>query len=121
MGFLRRNPVDRVGQVVDVVVQGAELLYQGAAVDTLTLRFYAAPTSDEPDELPTHLQKALLVNYACMEIYNLIEDGVEGAKTNTQAYERRYQRALSQLAAWADRQKPREPKFIADTSGDWPG
>jgi hypothetical protein len=115
MGYLSRNPIAQTGPIFDVCVQGNSILYQGAAVDTLTLRFYAEPTSEEPDELPTHLQKPLLFNYACKEIFNLIEDGIEGAKVNTNKYERDFNMALGKLAAWAEGIKPREPKVMADS------
>lgn len=113
MGFLDRNPTADVGPVCDVCVQGSSLLYQGAAIDTLTLRYYAAPTSAEPDEIPLHLQKPLLFNYACKEIFELIEDGVEGAKVNTDKYEQRFNQALGKLMSWANAIKPREPKIMA--------
>jgi len=120
MGFLDRNQVDRVGAICDVCVQGNNLLYQGAADDTLTLRFYSAPTGNEPDEIPSHLQKALLHNYACKEIFNIIEDGMEGAKVNTRKYESSFAVAMSKLSIWADKQRPREPKIMAETRCDIP-
>jgi len=65
------------------------------AVDTaytkaapLTIHYFRLPVDmedddDTPDGIPTQFQKKLLVNYACKEIFSLIEDGIEGQQVNT--------------------------------------
>jgi hypothetical protein len=120
LAFLENHPVlTQVGLVEDVVIQGVNLLYQGMSADTLTLRYYKAPTTlvlaaDVPAELPSHLHKPLLVSYACKEIYNEIEDGIEGGTPNTDKYDRLFQRALATLSSWCLESKPREPKYVRD-------
>jgi hypothetical protein len=52
-----------------------------------------------PYWLPDHLQHELLVSYACKEIFNETEDGVEASKVNTLRYEARFQAALARLDA----------------------
>lgn len=69
---------------------------------TLTVFFYAAPTlleeeDDEPTYIPAHLQRRLLVNYACKEIFSEIEQGLEGALPDTKKHDTEYQRALTDL------------------------
>lgn len=120
--FLEKYPVqDQVGLITDVAIQGSDLLYQGMAADTLTLRYYAAPTAltvnaSIPAELPEHLHKALLVNFACRELYTQIEDGIEGGTPNTTKFDKLYQRALIALRGWAALSQPKEPKYVRDMS-----
>jgi hypothetical protein len=82
--------MDRDGDVVEVIEYGGNLYYQGipTVMDELTVHFYRLPVemsadSDTPDGIPLSFQKKLLVNFACKEIFNLIEDGIEGQKINT--------------------------------------
>jgi len=82
--------MDGSGDVVDTIEYGGNLYYQGIPVvaETLTLHYFKAPTEmedddDEPDGIPIAFQKKLLVNYACKEIYGLIEDGIERQPINT--------------------------------------
>jgi hypothetical protein len=92
--------VDGVGSPGDVeacCVRGQRLYYQcvPATADVLRLHFYRRPVdmsamSDQPDGIPYHLHSNLLVNYACKEIYGLIEDGVDEKKINTRKYEDRF-------------------------------
>lgn len=120
MHLLEKYPaLDQVGLIVEVAVDGGNLIYQGMADDTLTLRYYSAPTplvndNDIPSELPTHLHKALLVNFVCRELFAIIEDGLEGKTPNTDKYDMLFKRAMSILHGWADQQRPREPKYTRD-------
>lgn len=59
--------------------------------------FIDALSDDIPNCLPDHLHKSLLVSYAAKEIFNEIEDGIEGRKINTERYEGKYQQALTAL------------------------
>lgn len=114
--------LNQSGTVNAVCLKGRTLYYQGipsSSVD-LTVWFYQYPTeldddTDEPSCLPAHLHYRLLVNFACMEIFNEIEDGIEGAKQNTNHYMTQYQLALNDLhreigAADAD------PQYVEDES-----
>jgi len=83
----------RVGKVTNVIDQGNLLYYQSIPSDpeVLTVQYYRKPTdmalsTDEPDGIPIHLQKSLLVNHAAWKIYELIEDGIEGPGVNTKRY-----------------------------------
>jgi hypothetical protein len=111
------NRLDHSGPVSEVTIRGGDLYYQGIpGVPTeLTLFYYRKPTllvdydpsgedgeagdlaDDIPDGIPEPFQKGLLVNYACKEIFDEIEDGMDGEKLNTQRYEAKYQAALAKL------------------------
>lgn len=122
--FERYQLQDEVGEIRDVVIMGSNLLYQPSATDVLRLSYYKEPTvltesTDIPSEIPSHLQKALLVNFALKEIYGTIEDGFDGNRKNVDIYTALYSRALGQLAAWCAESVPREPKYVRDTNGNW--
>lgn len=103
--FMESNPLlSRTGTIYEVVEQAGSLYYQGIPTDPeeLTVHFYRFPVDmvedgDTPDGIPTHLQKQLLVNYACKEIFALIEDGIEGQQVNTMKYLALFQKALRTL------------------------
>jgi hypothetical protein len=90
MRFLSLNPEQDAGSVRACAVKGKRLLYRDipSVAETLTVHYYQTPTpmsgdDDEPTGIPEHLQYQILVGYACSHIFNLIEDGMEGAKVNT--------------------------------------
>lgn len=81
-----------VGNVETVALEGSTLWYQKIpeTAETLTILYYKNPASldrdsDEPSDIPEHLQRALLVNGAAKLVYDVIEDGIEGEKVNTKA------------------------------------
>jgi hypothetical protein len=56
--------------------------------EQLTVHYFRYPTlitgtSQTPDGIPDELQVDILVNITAADIYNLIEDGIEGLKVNT--------------------------------------
>lgn len=55
--------------------------------------------SDKPCCLPPHLAGPLLVSFACREIFERLEEGVEGKKVQTVAYARRFEAAMAELLA----------------------
>ncbi len=110
------------GIITQACVDGANLLYQGKDDDTLTLKYYKLPTAilianvatAVPTEIPYHLQKTLLVSYCCKEIFAEIEDGLEGAKVNTDYWTGQFNRAMASLSQFVAKNKPREPKYVRD-------
>jgi len=87
-----------------VAVSGGRLYYAPtpAAAETLDLIYHAKPTpyegdDDETDYIPVHIGHRILQAYACKEIYELIEDGVEGQKVNTAKWEQKYAEQLQEL------------------------
>lgn len=91
--FISRYPVLETGDSLDAcVVHGKTLFYHPAAIKTITFSYYKEPDlledeEDSPDCIPGHLQRRLIVGYVCREIFNQIEDGIEGQKVNTNHYD----------------------------------
>ena len=118
--FIDRHPVADTGSSVsDVAINGNTLFYDPIpdSAETLRVEYLRAPTtltsSGEPDGIPTHLHESLLVPFAAKEIFNLIEDGVEGQKVNTQMNEGLYRRAMQDLHQFVGYMDS-EPNYIAD-------
>jgi len=96
--------LDKAGIITSVVEKGGKFYYQGIppVAEDVTLHYYRKPTdmsnnTDEPDGIPSQLQKELLVNHTCWKIFELIEDGLEGPGVNTQRYMELFERALKVL------------------------
>lgn len=53
--------------------------------------------ANAPEGIPAHLHDPLLVSYAAWQIYSIIEDGVDGAKVNTNYWQAQYFGALKKL------------------------
>jgi len=96
--------LNKRGQVTDVAEQGGNLYYQGipTAETVITVHYYKAQTplalaSSVPSAIPAHLQIPLLVNYACREIWKIIEDGIDGGVINTTKHNSLFTAALRTL------------------------
>jgi len=96
--------LDQNGYIVGVAVSGSNLHYQRipSSSETLTLHYYRVPTDmsdddDEPDGLPAHLAKPLIVHHACAAIFSEIEQDLQGQKVNTQYHEGKFNEYLSKL------------------------
>jgi hypothetical protein len=103
--FRQFGTVDTKGSVVGVTVRGSKLYYQRLAAETLKLYYYAHPTkftalTDLVDELPEHLAKSLLVNYACSQIWSKREDANEAQRVNTQHHLALFEQAMQELQAY---------------------
>jgi hypothetical protein len=99
------SQLDQSGVVVGIAVKGRRFYYQRipSTEETIRVNYWGYPERMEtryskPTFLPVHLVEALLVNYACAEIYSEIEDGIEGQKVNTQFYQSKYDKALADLS-----------------------
>jgi hypothetical protein len=80
---------------------------------------------DKPEGLPPHLAGPLLTAYACRELFERLEEGADGGKTQTTAYARRYEGLLAELVgAFGPRQREAvDVPHAADPYGfgeDWP-
>jgi len=92
------------GDVSHVAVVGRELFYQAqpSVATTLVLHYYRKPTplaaeDDEPSCLPVHYHNRLLESYACGEIFELIEDGLEGGTPNTDRQQKKFWALVGEL------------------------
>jgi len=111
----------KTGNVEHAAVSNRVLYYQGipATRRTLSLNYYRKPTlmandRDTPIMLPSHLQRRLLVNYACKELFSRIEDGLDGKKANTAYHAMEFDRAFKELELWII-PRASEPIAINDT------
>lgn len=77
--YFSRLPVD---MVITAQVTGPPLI---PAVDSV------------PDGIPTHLQYRLLVNFACKEMFRVLETSVDLSRNDEQKHNIEYQKALTDL------------------------
>lgn len=110
---------------------GPKLYVQGVpdydSGETVRLSYYKKPTFFTPttateavteiDFIPEELQSQLLVNYACKEVFNEIEDGVEGTKVNWNTYRKRYDTAFGRLFEVIG-QSPQQPQYVIKTQAE---
>jgi len=121
--FRKRYPLlDSTGSVECVCVAGRLLYYQGrpAAADTVSLVYYRFPTpldllalQVEPDGIPAQFHEKLLVSHGAWEIYDEIEDGLDGKQVNTRKYLERYSQAIVELEEFLGA-PDRAPRYIRD-------
>ena len=95
---------DDTGDVTGVAIDGSNLHYQGipSTAETIQLHYYTQPTllsddTDTPSCLPMHLARRILVAYCCKELFTLIEDGIDGQKTNTSYWNARFEQLFREL------------------------
>ena len=116
--FIAKFPVLKTGSSIEAcVLHGSNLFYHPATDETVAVSYYAAPTElvdfdDEPTCIPGHLHRRLIVSYACKEIFNRIEDGMEGAKVNTEHYNADFFEAVMALDRFIG--DDGIPQYIAD-------
>lgn len=108
-GLLMRDVgrIDQAGRVIGVAVYGSRFYYQRipSSTESLTMWYYEQPTAmtertDTPDCLPEHLATQLLCNYARWRFFAQIEDGIEGAKVNTEYWKGEYEVVMAELQAF---------------------
>jgi hypothetical protein len=85
--------LDEVGAVESTAVENQLLWYQPipATAETITVIGYATPAdlvndTDTTTYLPDFLHRGIIVYGAAASVFNLIEDGMDGAKANTKHY-----------------------------------
>ena len=107
MAALRRAcPAARHGRPRLAVLAGGRLHVRPAPAQDVVVGFdyhrlpapLAAP-GDKPEGLPVHLAGPLLVAYACRELFERLEEGADGIKTQTAAYGKRHEVLLAELTA----------------------
>ncbi len=102
--FLVDNSDESSGGVFVCAINGSRLHYRDipTAATALTVHYYQTPetlvsVSDTPSCIPAILHRKLIVGYVCREIFNKIEDGIEGQKINTNYYATEYAGGLLDL------------------------
>ena len=106
--------LSETGNVEAVAQEGSVLWYARSPAEDVpaTVLYVAFPAlleeggvHDEPVELPAFLHRDLLVYGVCALLFNLIEDGVDGAKTNTQVYSMLWEKGIVRLQEWLGRNR----------------
>jgi hypothetical protein len=118
------NMIDQTGRVLGVAQKGRRLFYQRipSSAETVRINFFKFPDpidrrTSKVDVLPYHLVDDLLVNYACKEIFEEIEDGLEGEKVNTNHYTNKWKEAVGDLIQfWGP---PKRIPVEIETEIDW--
>ena len=112
--------IDRVGPVRQCATKGTRLYYQQvpSEAEQLRVNYFAYPErlrtrNDKPTCLPAHLIDKLLLNYACEELFDKIEDALEGQKPNTIYYGKKYEEAKARLNDFLGPEE-REPQEFTD-------
>lgn len=131
MEFMKKYPdLDWTGAAVEVAsVRARRLYYQPLvlATDTLTIYYYRLPTpmvalddpgpldQTSPDGLPSHLADDLLVNFAAVEVWKLIEQD-DMQQSNVAKYAQRFNSAMADLLQFVS-PPDGEPDYIRDEWG----
>ncbi len=95
--------LDLPGRVIGATVQGLNLFYQRipSTPETLQINYVAKPAdlleNDDTDIYLPVFAHDLLLNYACWKAYSVIEEGMDGSKTQTGYYLNEYNKALSKF------------------------
>ena len=77
-----------------------------------------ADTGEDIDYLPQRIGENAIVAYAAKEIYAIIEDGVDGKKTNTEKWEAAYALELSKISSrFGIEVKEAPPEQVEDLVG----
>lgn len=112
--------LDREGPVRQVAIKGRQLYYQlvPSTAEQLRINYFAYPErlrrrDDKPTCLPAHLIEPLLIAYACKELFNKIEDALEGPKPNTSHWNKEYEKAKANLSLFLGPEE-REPQDFPD-------
>lgn len=108
----RFGAMEEVGELEAVCQEGNVLWFaeRVSAPETVTILYLKRPGelvagSDIPSELPDFLHRDLLVYGTAVVLFNQIEDGLDGAKTNTQVYMGLFEQGISRLCDWIGRNK----------------
>ena len=124
---LKRLYLDsETGQICHAAVDGKTIHVRPMPTEecTVTISYYRIPealvvsapsatpavVANSPEGIPSHLHQ-LLADKVASDIFDIIEDGVDGNKTNTNRYEQRYAQGLLALAQYA-RRSPRLMPYV---------
>lgn len=107
------DDADKGGAITDAAQDGVILHVRPIPTQAQDVRvhYYRAPealvladaeaipavVANSPEGIPSNLHDALFVSYAAWQIYSIIEDGIDGAKVNTNYWQSQYAGALKKL------------------------
>lgn len=109
----------RKGRINDAAVRGRNLYYADMEDRELTISYFSIPRElvdgDIPLIIPEFLHESIIVNYIAFQLFNIIEDGVADAKTNTKIYASLYAGGLADLQMFTV--VVDQPEYIQDEIG----
>ncbi len=116
--FIKRYPSMETGEILEaVVVHGKKLFYYPSLNKTVNILYYRKPEDAiiSVEGIPEHLQRRLIVNGVCKDIFAQIEDGIEGQKVNTNYHTEMFFSAIIELDKFV--KDDGLPEYIADDEG----
>lgn len=111
--FLDENETGVISvSVTDVVFAGTNLWYAPipSVAETLPFFYYANPPAlvgdaDSVVLFPELIQRKIMIHGACIPCFNIIEDGVDGPKLNTEFHQKIHEEGLLELQVWNGRRR----------------
>lgn len=110
----------REGNIYDCAIEGKRMYvgHTSEGTQNLDVWYYKdvtemAATTSVPAHIPSHLHR-MISDKVCMDIFEEIEDGMEGGSPNTQKYGNRFGQGLQLLAAWYPQPAMHTPSIRAD-------
>jgi hypothetical protein len=90
--------------ITAIALEGTVLWYTRipSSVTPITLLLYKNPDTlvddtDSPDEIPFHLHRKTIIPYVAEHLFDMLEQGDEGNKVNTQVQKLKYSEGLQKL------------------------
>lgn len=119
--LMEESPLlDESGPVHIVALEGTTIYYQGIPSEATTYPILYVTNPEllvksrdaVPDYIPVHLQRGLFVHFAASRLFNIIEDGIEGEKVNTNAQMYLHQTYLDQFLAHISSRKTASARSV---------
>lgn len=122
---LSEKDMSQTGSVDRVCAKGRRLYYQGipTASEDILIYFYRKPVDmnledDEPDGLPDHLSKRLIVHYVCKEIFGEgLEDGDNSRAIGAKYHNDKFYMAMIDLLDFIGLDV--EPEYYANSEDNY--
>lgn len=121
--FKKRHPIQEVGSLTAFCVFGSKIYYADipSIATDMTVFYYRKPDdlvndNDVPVCIPEPLHQDLICSGVCSNLFDRIEDGIEGRKVNTIHHANLAIMALESMGLYVDRN---ETGFNLDNDGDY--
>lgn len=113
------GPDESGGPIMHAAVDGSTLHVRPAptTAQDVTIYYYSIPdaltdeSTSSPVGIPSHLHAKVLTSRVVADLFDIIEDGVDGSKANTARWEGLTAQAISELEQYA-RRAPRLRPFV---------
>jgi len=106
-------------EVEAVAFAGTNLWYAPIPTTVKQFQFFyfgnPEPLETDRDEIslfPELIQRKICIHGACVQCFNVIEDGVEGPKLNTEYHKKEYEEGVLKLKEWNGRRRPHRSSSV---------